>query len=186
MENAVIRGADEKILTYHDFLRGSIGGDFIHVMRTDILRRHPFDERLRIYEGVFFLSFYREAGSVMFRNVVVVHRDRGRADSVSREYIRTSVKAIENRALSSEILLQRFGGEMERLNMQSRLNEIRVGLLDCYVLLGKYNKANNIIPLVAGGKAQLLKVVCRCRMGWAYRVALRLYLTVKYKVVRLK
>ena len=41
---------------------------FIHVCNTQILRNHPFDERLRIYEGLFFLMFYRDAKQMLFTN----------------------------------------------------------------------------------------------------------------------
>ncbi len=59
--NCIIKGTSQKVLYYKDFLNGYIGGDFIHVCNTQILRNHPFDERLRIYEGLFFLMFFRDA-----------------------------------------------------------------------------------------------------------------------------
>lgn len=184
--NAIIAGRDDAVLTYPDFLQGNIGGDFIHVMRTDTLRKFPFDERLRIYEGVFFLSFYREAGSVLYRNIVVAHRDRGRADSVSREYIRTSRKAIADTALSSEILLERFGGEMNRLGMAHRINEVRTRLLECYTMLGQYGKAKVLFPLTYGYKSRILNAVCHMHAGRMYRAALYCYLKTKYRLVKMK
>ena len=46
--NQILKGCKEKALLYPDFLNGHIGGDFVHVCNTEILRRHPFNEQIRI------------------------------------------------------------------------------------------------------------------------------------------
>lgn len=94
-ESPIIKGATQKVLLYPDFLNGYIGGDFIHVCNTQILRNHPFDERLRIYEGLFFLMFYRDAKQMLFTNKVVTIRERKREDSVSKDFLRISDAVIK-------------------------------------------------------------------------------------------
>lgn len=183
--NAIIKGRDQCVLTYADFLNGHVDGDYIHVCNTEILRRHPFDEQLRIYEGLFFLQFYREARQMLFINKVVTIRERSRSDSVTREVIRTNKRAIEKQIRHDKLLLIDFGDEMQSLGMAQRLSCIRLNLLDNIILLGKYSEARDIIKTLKplrGYKGAILNLIYILRLGWLYRIALSLYLNAKYKL----
>lgn len=185
--NLIIRGANEKVLLYPDFLNGHIGGDFIHVCNTEILRRYPFNEQIRIYEGVFFLQFYREAQQMLFTNKIVTIRERNRQDSVTRDMIRTSREVAERSAISQELYLTHFETELEILGMQKRLHEIRLKLFDNYLLLGKYKKTKLLKQKMGNSKSRKESVLRLCevmRLGWFYRFLLRGYLVMKYKVFR--
>ena len=186
-DNLVIRGAKQKVLSYPDFLNGYVNCDFIHVMQREVLLRHPFDEELRIYEGLFFLLFYRAVRQVLFTNKVVTVRERQRADSVSRDVIRTKIDVIRKNARSQELMLQYFGDDLRQLGMSKRLHAIKVSLYEDYVLLGKYDKARYLnITSFCGKKEKLLQVICRSHTGWCYRLLLQSYLLLKYQLLKKK
>lgn len=188
-QNLIIQGAVQKVLTYPDFLNGYIGGDFIHVCNTEILRRHPFDERLRIYEGVFFLMFFKEAQRMLFTNKVVTVRERSREDSVTRDMLRTSDKVIGRTILYNEIYLQYFKDDLKALGMSRRLRSVRRNLLDNYALLGEYDKARGLMKVMGvpmGMKERLLKMVVTFRCGWVYKWMLHQFLNLKYSVFKKK
>lgn len=181
--NLIINGAESKILTYPDFLNGYVDCDFIHVMQREVLLRHPFNEQLRIYEGLFFLLFYRDVRQVLFTNKVVTIRERQRSDSVSRFFIRTNADVIRKQVLSLELILQYFEDDMMQLGMNRRLSSVRMSLFENYLLLGEYLKANSLdVACFKGKKAHVLKAVCDLRLGWLYRLLLQSYLLLKYKV----
>ena len=185
-QNQILKGCNEKVLLYPDFLNGYIGGDFIHVCNTDILRRHPFNEQLRIYEGLFFLMFYRDAQQMLFTNEVVTIRERNRSDSVSRESIRTKKVFIERNIQYAELMLENFEKDMKNLNMLRRLSFIKERLLENMLLVSDYQKANSILgsnDIFPNRKLKILKFVCIFRLGFAYRCLLQTYLFVKYKVL---
>ena len=71
--------------TFADFLAGRICMDFVHVMATDLIRKFPFDEDLRIYEILNFLQIYKEGKNQLFVKEVIVNRERDRSDSVTKE-----------------------------------------------------------------------------------------------------
>ena len=186
-KNFIIKGAKEKILLYPDFLNGHITGDFVHVCNTNILRKYSFDERIRIYEGVFFLQFYKDAQKMYFTNKVVTTRERNRQDSVTRETIRTSRKIIEKSTISYELYLQYFERELEMLGMQRHLNTILLNLLDNYILLCEYKKAKLLIKKTKNincNKKRLLHFCYEMRMGWIYRCLLKGYLIFKYEIMK--
>lgn len=83
---SILSDCYEKELNYTDFLSGKVTTGFIHCISTDIMKRYPFDESVRIHEGVFFLSFYKEAQRMFFSNRIVTIRERGRSDSVTLLY----------------------------------------------------------------------------------------------------
>lgn len=187
--NCIIKGASQKVLYYKDFLNGYIGGDFIHVCNTQILRNHPFDERLRIYEGVFFLMFFRDAKQMLFTNKVVTIRERNRADSVSKDFLRISDTVIKRTILSNVIFLKEFESDLVSLGMQKRLQTTYLELLDNYVLMGMHEEANNLIAKITihnDKKYRILSFVTRFRIGQVYKLLLRLYLYLKYYVLKSK
>lgn len=188
-ENPIIKGAKQKVLLYPDFLNGYIGGDFIHVCNTQILRNHPFDERLRIYEGLFFLMFYRDAQKMLFTNKVVTIRERNREDSVSKDFLRISDTVIKRTILSNVIFLKEFESDLVSLGMQKRLQTTYLELLDNYVLVGMYEEANNLIAKITinnDKKYRILSFVTRFRIGQVYKLLLQLYLYLKYYVLKTK
>lgn len=182
-DNLIIKGANRKVLSYPDFLNGYVNCDFIHVMQREVLLRYPFNEQLRIYEGLFFLLFYRDVRQVLFTNKVVTIRERQRSDSVSRFFIRTNVEVIRKQVLSLELMLQYFEDDMIQLGMNRRLNSIKASLFENYILLGEYLRATSLgVTCFKGKKAHILKVVCDLRLGWLYRLLLQSYLVLKYNI----
>lgn len=187
--NCIIKGASQKVLYYKDFLNGYIGGDFIHVCNTQILRNHPFDERLRIYEGLFFLMFFRDAKQMLFTNKVVTIRERNRKDSVSKDFLRISNAVIKRTILSNVIFLKEFEADLISLGIQERLQTTYLELLDNYVLMGMYEDANNLIAKITinnDKKYRILTFITKFRIGLVYKLLLRLYLYLKYYVLKTK
>lgn len=92
---------ETQLFTFRDVLEGRVTGDFTPVVLRTTMLAHPFDEELRVYEGIFFMSFYKEAGTMRFINKVLLDLDRGRDDRVTfivipdnKETLRRTVKAI--------------------------------------------------------------------------------------------
>lgn len=175
-ENPIIKGAAQKVLLYPDFLNGYIGGDFIHVCNTEILRKHPFDERLRIYEGLFFSMFYRDAQQMLFTNKVVTIRERHRVDSVSKEFLRTNEAVIKRITLSEELFKENFFDDLHSLGMKRRMNAANLTLLDNYVLMGCNDKAVALLSElkdVHSKNKTLLKWATILHGGFIYKYLLR-------------
>lgn len=188
-KNLIIRGAAQKVLLYPDFLNGYIGGDFIHVCNTEILRKHPFDERLRIFEGLFFLMFFRDAQQMLFTNKVVTIRERNREDSVSKDFLRTNDAVIRRSILSEELFKEIFFDDLYNLGMKRRIVASNLALLDNYVLIGCYDKSLALLSEmrdVHTKKKLLLKWATILHGGVVYKLLLRLYLFLKYKIFNIK
>ena len=184
-DNLIIKGANRKVLSYPDFLNGYVNCDFIHVMQREVLLCHPFDEQLRIYEGLFFLLFYRDVHHVLFTNKVVTIRERQRADSVSRDTIRIHKDVIRKNALRQELMLKHFEDDMLLLGMNRKLHAVKMSLYEDYVLLGEYDKAKALDLVTFKGKREkLLLMVCRSHTGWCCRLLLQSYLLLKYQLLK--
>ena len=141
---SVLAGCNEKELTYVDFLSGNITTGFIHCIGTDIMKHHPFDDSVRIHEGVFFLFFYKEAKKMLFTNKVVTIRERGRSDSVTLDAVRTKRILIERGIKANEIMLSHFGVDMKHYSCKKMLSNLYLYLYDNYLLLGQYRKIKNL------------------------------------------
>ena len=190
-----LAGCKEKELTYVDFLSGKIATGFIHCINADIMKRHPFDESVRIYEGVFFLSFYKEAQRMLFTNKVVTIRERGRSDSVTLDFVRTKRVVIERGIKANEILLSRFGDDMKQNDCAKMLSSVYISLYDNYLLLGQYMRIANLKKMYiekysnyiyASRKLKILETLTHLRLGGLYRCLLQFYLAMRYRVFKVK
>ena len=194
-QNDFFQGCESKMLTYQDFLSGRIKTGFIHCIETATMRQFPFDEHVRIHEGVFFLSFYKEAQKMLFTNRIVTIRERGRSDSVTLDCVRSSKALIQRGTKANEILLGRFGDDMKQNDCKSMLQHLYGYLFDNYLLLGDYDKIRELRQIYAfkytgyipeTRKTKILTAVFILHLGIIYRLLLQSYLKIKYKIFKYK
>ncbi len=184
-----------KVLTYPDFLCGKVKTGFIHCIARETMQKYPFDEHVRIHEGVFFLSFYREAQKMLFTNRIVTIRERGRSDSVTLDCVRSSKVLIERATKANEMMLERFGEDFKRYGCVGTLKYIYGYLYDNYLLLSEYDKLQQLDSLydeyyknckLESKKVAVLKNFRALHLGECYRQLLQFYLFVKYRIFKYK
>lgn len=189
------QNCESKILLYEDFLKGKVKTGFIHCIAANTMRKYPFDEQVRIHEGVFFLSFYKEARMMLFTNRVVTIRERGRGDSVTLDCVRSNRALIERATKANEMMLERFGQDFRQYACDNMLRYIYGYLYDNYLLLGQYDKIKQLEGLYNeqyrgyksdSRKVKLLHTVYSLHLGTVYRLLLQFYLGVKYKIFNYK
>lgn len=98
---------------FRDFLEERVTGDFTHVVLRSTMQAYPFDEDVRVHEGVFFLSFYKDVRKVRFFNAVLVNRDRGRDDRVTFSVIPDNKDTLRRTIKAIGILAERFTADYE-------------------------------------------------------------------------
>lgn len=177
------------ILLYEDFLSNKISGDFIHVIKTEIIKNNPFDESLRIYEGVFFLRFYKETKQIAFNNTIITIRERGRDDSVSKEYIYNNKKIIRNSIKAIEIRIEWFKEEYIKFGQTNVLYNLYLQLVKNYLLLDEYKKCSSVFNKIKKiGYSVSIKdrIICFLRLGFIYRNLVFLYFITRYKLLKHK
>lgn len=176
----------QKELSFKDFLLNKVGGDFIHVMPTKIIQKLPFDEKLRIYEGVFFLRFYKNVNNILFTKEIVTIRERSRKDSVTREVFRTNKISIQKNITATNLLINWFYKDYLKYNAKDILAVNCLNLIENYILLSDYvNAKANIEKVKSLGYNISLKIkfLYRFRIGFLYRILLKYYLLIKYSVL---
>lgn len=182
-KNPLLKDKEEQIITYQDFLTGRVSGDFIHVIETNILQAFPFDEYLRIYEGVFFLKFYREAKDILFTNKITTIRERNRKDSVTRTTIRTSKDIITRKTIATELYIQWYGSDLKKYGYSNILYQNYQNLLENLLLLEDYKKSYRIITTDLPTTKPIYKIIYHLRLGKLFRVALAIHLKIKYNIL---
>lgn len=181
--NQLLAGKDTIVLSFEDFLLERLSGDFIHVISTETLRKYPFDESLRIYEGVFFKRFYREAGEILFTKSIVTFRERGRSDSVTREVIVRNKDAAKKLLKSKELLVEWFEHDFCKTKEgKTRLDETYSEMVRLNLMLGNYKEVSALRkrPGICRRTGMLMGIVFRFRLGWMYLFAAKLYFAIKY------
>lgn len=174
---------NEQVITYQDMLSQKYTGDFIHVIKTEILQEFPFDESLRIYEGTFFLRFYREAKNICFINKLITIRERGRNDSVSREYIKTNCAAIEKASQACSVNIEWFKDDYLQFGLLKILRAKYFQLLHNYLLLGDYVNCKKVLLELKPLDIKIpfiYRMIYKLRLAKLYYLAFVIYQIIKY------
>lgn len=180
---------EEQVLNFKNFLLDGIGGDFIHVIRPAILRKYPFDEYLRIYEGVFFLRFYKEERELLFTKYVVAIRERNRNDSVTKDSLLTSIATIEKNLKAVELKIDWFHEDYKHFDANNCLQNLYLKKIECALQLSRYDEIKQDVFSSynkRGVKSLLFKFVYLLRLGKLYGLVRMLLVKIKYKLLRRK
>lgn len=170
----LINGRENAVISYEDLLLRRVDGDFIHVISTEILKKYPFDEYIKINEGVFFMLFHREEKEVYFTNAITTIRERGRADSVSRS-TRADKDAVRRAIKATNLRLQWFEEDLLKYEEGKRMvSDLLIRLLDYNLIIGDYKEArNNIEHLRRIGYAVVpkrLNLIYKMKLSWLYYI----------------
>nr|WP_106633691.1 glycosyltransferase family 2 protein [Alistipes sp. Marseille-P5061] len=187
--NPIINGKLTVELTFQDFLRGSIGGDFIHCICTQILKKYPFDEGLKVFEAVFFLRFFREAQKMLFTNRVVTIRERSRNDSVTRTMIATNEETIQKYYQANQYRYLWFKNDYVRLGEVDALSALLNNLVYYSLLLGLRDRAKKWVHELQRLSLSLMRknhILFTYRLGRLYLFMLKVYFVLKYKILQCK
>lgn len=171
------------ILSYEDFLLGKVSGDFIHVIPIKVAKEVVFNEFIRIYEGVFFLMYYKIVRAMLFTRKVVVIRERNRTDSVSKLYIQTRDEYIRNSIISKKIFMDFFSCDLFRLEANKIISKTYIELIKDHILLSEYSMAKKYMEetYILHQKLPInLMLLYYFRAGKLYKFLIRFYLLVKY------
>lgn len=159
----------EYVFEYRDFLEGRIDGDFAHFIVRETIQRYPFDEGLRIHEGVIFLFFYREAGKILYSSAELQMIDRRRSDRVTRTTFNTNDKALRTGADALELRHHYFSEDYLRYPKARTLYAALMSRLYRYrMMLGEYREADDVESRVAlaGGTVPMPdRLIRRIHMG---------------------
>lgn len=185
--NHIIRGKNSTVLTFRNFLRKDIGGDFIHCVSTEILKKYPFDEKLRVFEGVFFLKFFKEAQSMLFTNTVVVIRERSRPDSVTRTMIATNKDTITKYYEANTLRYNWFKNDYISLKETDALSALLNTQLYYALLLQCRDKAKKWHNKLVENNLKIDTkniILYNLRLGGLFQLLLKAHLTIKYKYLK--
>lgn len=166
-DNAAL--GSERTIVLQDFIQGKVNGDFVHVIPRHVIASLPFDEDLRIYEGSFFMRFYRAVGKIKFINKTIYHRDRNRTDHVTFTMHRTSKEVLRKVCQSNELFYSWFRDDyLETEAGSKRLEAILSDSFRNLVLLGDYNQARLIsrrLKALGATPSPLYQMIAKAHCG---------------------
>lgn len=178
--------SDGTVITFTDKLSGRYNADFNHVIRREIMQQYPFEESVRIFESVFYLRFYREAGNMYFSSLCALQLERNRTDSVSREMLRFSKSRIQRVLDAARLQIRWFADDYRRLGLLAPLEEYYQQMFDNALLLCDYKTAGEALPHCGQGGGRRMsaaKLFYRLHAGTIYRWLIYAFLHIKYNIL---
>ena len=174
-------------LNFMDFLTGKISGDFAHVMSRTLIQPFPFDEKLRIYEGLNFLRIFKAGKKQLFSKTIVVTRERNRFDSVTKESLLNNKKALENQYLALKETISLFAEDYLNFHAKDILNN---QLKRVYILgtaLGHYLENNRLETFAKKLRLKIpiiYRIMDRMKVGFLLRNGIFCYSLIKHNIFR--
>lgn len=172
------------IFSFRDFLEQRITGDFTHVVLRSTMLAHPFDEELRVYEGIFFMSFYKEAGTMRFFNTVLLDLDRGRDDRVTFSVIPDNKDTLRRTVKAISILSERFADDYAATEAGRRALAGQLMKKHRFAtMLGMHSEADNAEKQIRalGFHAPIAwRLLNRTRLGVPFFAVAKFYIKLKF------
>lgn len=187
--NPYFKCCNEKVLSFSDFLSEKISTDYVHVCKSNIMKIFPFDESLRIYEGVFFLRFYKYAGKIFFKKEIITIRERSRQDSVTRFVFRINRDAIKRSINSTSLYIEWFENDYIEFNCHKVLATKLNSLFKNNVLLCNNIEANKYLNKLQEYNFKVNKkylILYTLHLGWIQRLIIKFGLYIKYTILNKK
>lgn len=180
--SAIYGAGGEREFTFSDLLDGTLTGDFAHVIRREVMLRHPYDEHLRIYEKFTVMLIDRDIRRMVFINKVMTERERDRPDSVTRTTVRRNDDVIRRKLRFATLMLHEFSDDYRLYGLHSHLDRLLFQAADNHLLLGEYDEARRYIRRMQPSKRRTaLSLIAGIHAAGLYKTALKVYLSVKHK-----
>lgn len=164
----------QTVLTYFDWLRGKVGGDFVHVMNRGMLQKFPFNEELRIYEETNFLKLHRYSKEQLFTNQIIVYTELNRQDSVSLQYRLNNSRAIRLECIALQNIIYDFYDDYVAAGALAQIHE-RIRKYRFLAIAVNDYRDDELIP-----KNQLLQVFKILKLGYLMRMFIIIHSHIKY------
>ena len=184
-QNPILKKEQTEI-TFSDFLTEKIYGDFVHVMASNLLRQFPFDVEYRIYEGLNFLRIYKNAGKLLFTRKILVNRDRGRKDSVTKETLLTNKNALNNQYCVLREALSLFRADYLECKAEKKLSNLIKRIFILGLALEKYKEVAVTKTLAKELNVKILlpfQIIYLMRLGFILQKILFLYSSIKNHIL---
>jgi len=125
-------------VSYEDWLQGRVSGDFLHVIKLEILKRFSFFEEVKAFEKLNWLRIFRESAPQLYFNMELVVVEPNRSDSLTRSHRLDSPESIRNTYKANTILLEHYFKDYERENIN--LNRFVMKTVVLGIALGAYKE----------------------------------------------
>ncbi|WP_321426764.1 glycosyltransferase family 2 protein [uncultured Bacteroides sp.] len=164
---------ESKEIQFINWIKNEIVGDFLHIMSREMIQQFPFNENLRIYEVLNFMQMYKYSNKQRFIKIAVVHRERNRHDSVTKETMLINSNAIRSQCEYLKQMIHIFENDYKKYNifmLHSMINRCLIFNLalsdyDYYnYLSNRFNK-----------KIAFGKIICKLSLGNLIKVLILTY-----------
>ncbi|KAA6302323.1 MAG: 3-glucosyltransferase [Candidatus Ordinivivax streblomastigis] len=174
-------------LTFADWLTEKISGDFAHVMVTPWVQMFPFDEHMRIYEGLNFMRIFKAGKKQLFIKEIVMNRERDRFDSVTKTTYLQNKDASYKQYLFLKEMLSLFEADYLKFQQNDKLAVMVNRIFMLGLALDKYEE-NKSIKLQAKEKHIKLPLIFRImdylHLGFILRNTIYVYSYIKTSIVK--
>jgi hypothetical protein len=105
-----------RFITYEDWLKGIVYGDFTHVVSTPILKKYKFFEEFRMFEFLNWLRVKKESSPQLFVPITTTLCERNRTDSLTSSSKLQNLPAIKTKFESEKMYYSLYHEDLKLYN----------------------------------------------------------------------
>jgi glycosyltransferase involved in cell wall biosynthesis len=132
---------------YEEWVRGTVGGDFIHVVATAVMKNYLFFEQFRLYEYLNWLRVFKVTAPQLLAPGTVANRDRDRSDSLTNAARLQNFSVIKGKFESQQLYYTLYHKDLQRFQSKALTNK----LLSAIMLGIACNRKKDCVKLMQYG-----------------------------------
>lgn len=173
------------ILTYENWIKKDAEGDFAHVIDRNMLVQYPFCEEFRIYEETVILKLYKHGKHQLFSHQIIMEKERGREDAVTKEYFLFHRKNIHAKSIAIYEIISSFYDDYIKYGEIEKVKKIIIKYLYLAIADENYGGYDNMILSKKVGLG-LHTVLRKLRLGKLTRYGIILLSNIKNRNKKLE
>ncbi len=124
-------------IDFIDYIKGEkVRGEFLGVLRTDLIKKYKYPEFVNGYEGLLWLQMYKDGmRAIFFKKALRIYDDS--TESICRVKIWT-LKTLRNKIIGIVHLIRKWGNLLKKYNRKNYA--LNLSVLSKYLILKKYKK----------------------------------------------
>ncbi|WP_321437109.1 glycosyltransferase family 2 protein [uncultured Bacteroides sp.] len=173
----LLLNCESKEIKFANWIKGEIAGDFLHVMSREMIQQFLFNENLRIYEALNFMKMYRYSNKQRFVKTIVVHLERNRHDSVTKEATLINSNAIQSQCEYLKQMIDLFEDDYKKYNISGLYSMIN----RCLIFNLALSDYNSYKYLSKRFKKRVIfdKIICKLKLGYLIKLLIVAYSRIK-------
>ena len=114
---------------FEDWIKSTVGGDFIHVVAAPVMKKFPFFEKFRMYEYLNWLRVFKTTSPQLLVPFIAAERERNRADSLTSAARLQNISVIKGKFESQQLYYTLYHEDLRHFHSKALSKKLLAAIM---------------------------------------------------------